>query len=93
MGVGGLINAYVQPHQMLLNGQIIDMKVYRELKVEFEYAQMNAVMGSVKEFKLLIDNQHFDLSVPSRSKYGKERKKRLSKDSERSDGCKISDVQ
>ena len=94
LGVGGLINAYRSAASNALEkSRIIEKKVYGKLLVEFEYAQMNSVMGTVKNFQLIIDSQHFDLSCSLKVKVWKRMEKEVIDRFTKIDGCKISEDQ
>jgi len=61
LGASGLVNAYKVATQFALEeAQIIEKIVKAELKVQFEYIQMNEVMKVIKDFELEICSQNFD---------------------------------
>jgi len=63
LGVGGLINAYRSSTTAALDqAKIIEKRVEKQIKLQFSYETMNAVMGIVKEFGLKPEHQHFDLN-------------------------------
>lgn len=62
LGVSGLIKAYRSAASEALDAsRIIDCKVYDRLQLEFSYEQMNAVMKTVKDLHLELEEQKFDL--------------------------------
>ena len=62
LGVGGLINAYRSAaSEALEHSQIIERRVYNQVKVEFEYEQINAIMKVIKDYELDFKDQKFDL--------------------------------
>jgi len=61
LGASGLVNAYKVATQFALEeAQIIEKIVKAELRVQFEYIQMNEVMKVIKDFELEICSQNFD---------------------------------
>ena len=90
LGVGGLIRAYRAASAAALdNAKIISRKVELRVKLEFNYPQMNEVMRCVKDLKLGIERQNFDLDCSMEllvwSRLVPELKKRISK----IEGCKM----
>jgi uncharacterized YigZ family protein len=62
LGVGGLINAYRQAAaDALTNAEIIEEIVKEKYKLHFDYLQMNEVMKIIKDEKLEIISQNFEL--------------------------------
>lgn len=62
LGVGGLINAYRSATSDALDhANIIEKRVEKLIKLNFDYDAMNSVMSIVKEFDLQLLGQHFDL--------------------------------
>lgn len=58
LGVGGLINAYRSAAKdALQHAKIIEKAVLAVYEIEFEYLQMNQVMGLIKQFEAAIIEQ------------------------------------
>lgn len=63
LGVPGLINAYkAATEDAILNAQIIEKTVNDVYNIKFDYLLMNDVMKIIKEDKLEILHQEFDLN-------------------------------
>ena len=63
LGVSGLINAYkTAAADALANNSFVEHLILTEIKVQFEYPQLNQVMLLVKEFDLRIINQKMEMS-------------------------------
>jgi len=93
LGVGGLINAYRSAASDALDhSEIIDVKVFNQISLEFGYAQIDRVMKTVKKFQLEIDNQHFDLECKLNVKVWKRDEKRVLEHFAKIDGCTIVDI-
>jgi len=61
LGVPGLINAYKQTAEDVLNNAVIVEKTVNDIyNITFNYLQMNEVMRIIKEFELEILLQNFD---------------------------------
>lgn len=76
LGVSGLINAYKTAAQLSLeSNEIIREYVKSEVKIKFEYPQMNDVMKLVKAHDLTIVNQelHLDCTMQLSFREGLER--------------------
>jgi len=62
LGVPGLINAYkTAAQEAIAAATLVEKNVTETLRIEFDYAQMNAVMRLVKEENLSILNRQFDI--------------------------------
>jgi putative IMPACT (imprinted ancient) family translation regulator len=62
LGVSGLINAYRNAAQDVLNqAEIVEKLVEKQLHIEFEYGVMNEVMKIFKDEKLPQNEPQFDL--------------------------------
>ena len=62
LGMGGLIQAYRSAASAaILNNEIIKVINKEKFVIEFEHSAMNAIMKMVKEEKLEIEDQRFDL--------------------------------
>jgi uncharacterized YigZ family protein len=62
LGVSGLINAYRQAAaDALANAEIIEEIVKEKYKLHFDYLQMNDIMKIIKDEKLEIISQNFEL--------------------------------
>ena len=62
LGVSGLIRAYRSATtDALEQAEIVERKVEQQLELHFPYADINAVMRLVKEYKPHILKQHFDM--------------------------------
>ena len=62
LGVSGLINAYRNSAQdAIIQAEIIEKLVEKQLLIEFDYGVMNEVMKIFKEEKLLQNEPQFDL--------------------------------
>jgi uncharacterized YigZ family protein len=63
LGISGLINAYkTAAADALSNNRIITKLITQELKLQFDYPQMNLVMKYVKDFDLEIIDQKLELT-------------------------------
>jgi len=63
LGISGLINAYkTAAADALSNNRIIRKLITQELKLQFDYPQMNLVMKFVKDFDLEIIDQKLELT-------------------------------
>jgi uncharacterized YigZ family protein len=63
LGVSGLINAYkTAAADALANNSVVEHLILTEIKVQFDYPQLNQVMLLVKEFDLKIINQKMEMS-------------------------------
>lgn len=63
LGVGGLISAYKTTAQMALeHSKIVTKTINQEIKLKFEYKDMNKVMRVIKEKDLRITNQTLELN-------------------------------
>jgi putative IMPACT (imprinted ancient) family translation regulator len=62
LGVSGLINAYKTTAQMTLEAStIITERITKNIKVSFDYANINTVMRIIKEKNLNIVNKKMEL--------------------------------
>ncbi len=62
LGVGGLIAAYKTAAQMALeNSKIVTRTINQDIKLKFEYKDMNKVMRVIKEKNLKIKSQTLEL--------------------------------
>ena len=94
LGVGGLINAYRSATSDSLDqAQIVELKVYKLIKVQFEYPQMNSVMKVIKELDLSFENQEFDLNCSLTLKVWKRKMDRVWTQLSLIKGCKLSEVE
>ena len=90
LGVGGLINAYRSAASDALDqAQIMEMKVYSQLKLEFGYAQMNSVMKVIKDFHLKFEKQQFDLECSLTLKIWKREEIQVADKLSNIVGCKV----
>jgi uncharacterized YigZ family protein len=63
LGVGGLIHAYkTAAADAIQNNQIVEKLIFKELRIKFEYPQMNVVMKLVKDHGLQIIDQKLEMS-------------------------------
>lgn len=93
LGVGGLINAYRSAaSDALEHARIISVKVVRRMKLEFGYAQMNAVMKVVKDFHLEIEDQQFDLECTLTFMVWIRNVRQVEKKLSAIEGCSLRDV-
>jgi len=61
LGVPGLINAYKQATEDVLNHAVVIEKTVNDIyNIAFDYLQMNAIMRIIKEDDLVIISQQFD---------------------------------
>lgn len=94
LGVGGLINAYRTAAADALNHtNIIECKVYDKLKVEFEYEKMNGVMKVVKDLKLDMKEQEFDLKCSITLNSWKRQTDRVLDSFSKIAGCKLTVIE
>jgi uncharacterized YigZ family protein len=94
LGVGGLINAYRSATSDSLDqAQIVELKVYKRINVQFEYPQMNSVMKVIKEFDLSFENQEFDLNCSLTLKVWNRKMERVWTQLSLIKGCKLSAVE
>ena len=94
LGVGGLINAYRSAASDSLDkAQIVELKVYKLINVQFEYPQMNSVMKVIKDLDLSFDNQEFDLNCSLTLKVWKRKMDRVWTQLSLIKGCKHSAVE
>ena len=62
LGVGGLINAYRSATADAFDqARITECRVEERMQLEFGYERMNAVMKSLKDLQLKLDDQQFDM--------------------------------
>ncbi len=93
LGIGGLMNAYRSAASDALDhSEIIDVKVYSKISLEFGYAQMDPVMRNVKKYQLIIDNQQFDLECKLTVRVWKRDEKRVVEKFGIIEGCSIVDI-
>ncbi len=94
LGVGGLINAYRSATSDSLDqAQIVELKVYKLIKVRFEYPQMNSVMKVIKDLDLSFEDQEFDLNCSLTLKVWKRKMDRVWTQLSLIKGCKLSAVE
>jgi len=63
LGIPGLINAYgTAAEEAIKNAKIITKTITKQLKIKFEYPQMNEVMRVIKDNDLKIAKQDFQIS-------------------------------
>jgi uncharacterized YigZ family protein len=94
LGVGGLINAYRSATSDSLDqAQIVELKVYKLINVQFEYPQMNSVMKVIKDLDLSFENQEFDLNCSLTLKVWKRKMDRVWTQLSLIKGCKLSAVE
>jgi uncharacterized YigZ family protein len=63
LGVSGLISAYrLAAAEALKAATVLEKTEMANLEIIFDYEQMNAIMGIVKDFKLTITEQDFNIS-------------------------------
>ncbi|MBK8806208.1 MAG: YigZ family protein [Bacteroidales bacterium] len=61
LGVGGLIQAYKEAAaDALKNAEIISLYELKEMKISFNYIDMNTIMKIIKDYELKIVHQDFD---------------------------------
>jgi len=93
LGVGGLINAYRSAASDALDrSRIVELKVYTRLKLEFGYAQMNAVMKVIKDFHLEFGEKQFDLDCSLTLKVWKRIENQVVEKFSGIDGCKVDPI-
>ncbi len=94
LGVGGLINAYRSATSDSLDqARIVELKVYKLIKVQFEYPQMNSVMKVIKDLDLSFEDQEFDLNCSLTLKVWKRKMDRVWTQLSLIKGCKLSAVE
>ncbi len=94
LGVGGLINAYRSATSDAFDqAQIVELKVYELIHVQFEYSQMNSVMKVIKDLDLSFENQDFDLNCSLTLKVWKRKMDRVWTQLSLIKGCKLSSVE
>jgi len=90
LGVGGLIRAYrAAASDALDRNQVIELKVYYRMKVDFSYDRMNAVMKMIKDFELEFEDQHFDLDCSLSLRVWKRKSEKVMLGFSKIEGCKI----
>lgn len=63
LGVGGLVTAYkTAAKDAILNGQIIEMEIYKWLKLTFQYKDMPHIMNFIKKNTIAHKDKKFDIS-------------------------------
>ena len=63
LGAGGLVTAYrTAAKEAILNGQIIEMEIYKWLKLSFQYKDMPHIMNFLKKNNIVLKNKKFDIS-------------------------------
>jgi uncharacterized YigZ family protein len=94
LGVGGLINAYRSATSDAFDkAEVIEMKVYNRVKLEFGYAQMNDVMKVIKEFNLEFEDRQFDLECFLTLKVWKREKAQVVHKLSSIGGCNLPDIE
>jgi len=75
LGVGGLINAYrTAAKEAIENGLIVELEVFYQVRLEFDYSIMPDVMSWMKKSNLNYSNQFFEeccsleLDIPLKNK-------------------------
>lgn len=63
LGVGGLISTYREAAKMALEAsKIVERKLQSHFQIQFDYTEMNKVMGLVKRLQLQISSQEMENS-------------------------------
>jgi len=63
LGVGGLVTAYrIAAKDAILNGQIIEIEIYKWLKLSFQYKDMPHIMNILKKNNIGFKDKKFDIS-------------------------------
>lgn len=61
LGVGGLIHAYkTSAREAIENGEIVELEVFKWVKVHFDYNSMPQVMGFIKQHQYVMKDQLFE---------------------------------
>ena len=90
LGVGGLIRAYRSAaSEALQQARIIELKVRKKVKLEFDYEQMNSVMKVLKDMDLEFEDQKFDLTCTLTLKVWERRMDKLLSHLSIIEGCVI----
>ena len=90
LGVGGLMNAYRSATaDALNNANILELKVFAHMNLDFSYPQMNGVMKVIKDFHLEFENQEFDLECSLTLKVWQRDQDRVIERISKIEGCKI----
>jgi len=90
LGVGGLMNAYRSATaDALNNANILELKVFVRMNLNFSYPQMNGVMKVIKDFHLEFENQEFDLECSLTLKVWQRDQDRVIERMSKIEGCKI----
>lgn len=94
LGVGGLIQAYRSAASAALEkSRIIECKVKDRLRLEFSYGQMNAVMKVIKDMKLDLEEQSFDMDCSLTLKCWTRNTKLVADTFSKITGCKITHIE
>jgi len=63
LGVGGLVTAYkTAAKDAILNGQIIEIEIYKWLKLSFQYKDMPHIMNILKKNNIGFKDKSFEIS-------------------------------
>ena len=91
LGVSGLINAYRNAaSDAILQAEIVEKLVEKQLLVEFDYAVLNEVMKIFKEEKLVQNEPQFDLRCQIKTQIRLKNLDRIEEGLKKVEGLKIS---
>ena len=91
LGVSGLINAYRNAaSEAILQSEIIEKLVEKQLLIEFDYAVLNEVMKIFKEEKLAQNEPQFDLRCQIKTQIRLKNLDRIEEGLKKVEGLKIS---
>ncbi|MEO9893081.1 YigZ family protein [Aurantibacter sp.] len=76
LGVGGLISAYRETAKLALQkSNIIEKKIQSHYKIEFEYSDINPVMGLIKKLQMDIISQKMEIRCEIKVSFEKRNEK------------------
>ena len=94
LGVGGLIRAYrAAASDALDQNTLIERRVFDQIKLDFRYEQMNAVMKLIKEYQLDFEDQRFDLDCSLTLKVWKRQSAKVVREISKIEGCSLSQIE
>ncbi len=93
LGVSGLINAYRNAaHDVILQADIVEKLVEKQLLIEFDYGVMNEVMKIFKDERLLQIDSLFDLKCEIKTQVRLSELNRIEEAFMKIEGVKISEL-
>jgi uncharacterized YigZ family protein len=94
LGVGGLIRAYrAAASHALDQNTLIERRVIDQIKLDFRYEHMNAIMKLIKDYELDFEDQRFDLDCTLTLKVWKRKSEKVIREISKIEGCSLTQIE